>query len=269
VDTSGRNLTAGAARPAPTLTPRTIYVTVLHPVDSSGAPLAEERLHLRLRGEYRVGSTPAGCDASQMITNTILVCVGFPLMDASAINWADIPNHPGDITRVLDAILADPTLVGGVHPDRILYEGGSMGAITGMYLVHPESRETRIDAIVASAGMAPPWIPAFSDPEVWATAPPILMINTLDDTIIPYELARTTVTNANSSSITLVTGFTGGHANPGACESVGAYRQVWIDHHIVGEAAPSASVLTDSGCAALGIQPGGTTGYGTAATLAP
>lgn len=271
-DTSGRNLTAATAQPARTLATRTIYVTAVHSDQDAGQGAGASLKVLRVIGNYRSGEVPPGCQDAVVATGEVMVCVGFPLMDQtdpSNFTWADIPNHPGDIARVLDAVLDDPDLLGGFEPDALVYEGGSMGAITGFYLLHPDGRESRFDAIIATAGMAPPWIPAFSDPAVWAEAPPVLMINTLDDTIIPYELARTTYTNAGSSRLTLVTGTIGGHQNPQSCSSIGSFRQAWTDHVLGRGDTPDEAALTAAGCAALGVLPGGTTGYGTAAALAP
>lgn len=84
------------------------------------------------------------------------------------------------MTRVLDAVLAAPSLTAGVLPNRVGYYGGSNGAITGVTMQDPAVRDTRIDAFVLRS----PW--AREGKPSWTDAPPILvMLGTADTTIAP------------------------------------------------------------------------------------
>jgi hypothetical protein len=267
-DTSGRNVTSSAPVSAPTLSERTMYVKALFTPGPNGLPDPRASAELQLTGHYRSGTEPAGCEGF----TGIRVCIGFPLQDpnvlSSQIGWRDIPNHAVDISQVLSVVLADPTLVGGVDRTKIWYSGGSMGGISGLYLVHPQSREPRIKAVVSGVGFAPPWLPEFSNPANWNTGPKVLMQNTMTDPVIPYELARLTVQNAASSNLTLVTYFDGGHQIP-PCEAANRYFEQWVQHVVRGGPPPDPAVFAGSNCAALGLQPGGTTGWGSAEPFRP
>lgn len=272
-DVSRRNLTTGLQVASPTLDRRVIYVKAFYPALADGSPRPTNNARLHVTGHYRRSTEPLGCEFRNGGSDDVHVCIAFPLMDDSVVpvmvGWTDIPNHAVDISLVLDAILADPTLVGRVDRTKISYSGGSMGGISGMYLLHPQSRDTRFAAIMSAVGMAPPWVPAFSDPATWASGPKVLMENTLDDPIITYELARLTYQNANSPNLTLISYFTGQHTIPGNCQAARTYKDQWLAHVLDGGPAPNASLFDGSTCAALGVQPGGTTGYGSAEAFRP
>jgi hypothetical protein len=270
-DTSGRNLTADSAAPAPTLSERTIYVKAHYPAGANGLPTATVMPRLATTGTYRNGPEPDGCNPSRS-RDEVFVCVGFPLMGRETptqVGFRDIPNQAVDISQVIDVILADPTLVGRVSLAKLTYSGGSMGGITGMFLLHPLSRDNRFVAIESTVGFAPPWVAAFSDPATWAGGPKVLMQNTLNDNVITYELARLTYENANSPNLTLITYFEGGHSIPDTCPAAGEYVNQWWRHAVEGGPAPNAGLLVGSTCAALGVRPGGTTGWGAAEGFRP
>lgn len=272
-DTSRRNLTTGLGITSPTLDRRVIYVKAFYPALDNGQPGPGTAPRVAITGHYRSGVEPIGCEYRMGGSEDVHVCIAFPLMDNTvvpvSVGWSDIPNHAVDISLVLDAILADPSLVGRVSRSKITYAGGSMGGISGMYLMHPQSRDTRFAAIMSGVGFAPPWVPAFSDPATWANGPKVLMENTLDDPIITYELARLTYQNANSPNVTLISYFSGQHTIPGDCQAARTYKDQWLRHVLDGAPAPDASVFNGSTCAALGVQPGGTTGYGSAEAFRP
>lgn len=268
-DTSGRNLTLDAPFPAPTLDPRIIYVKALHPAGSDGLPNPTAPANLNLTGTYRDGREPDGCNPPSS-DDWVNVCVGFPLMGRDTpgdIGFRDIANHAVDISRVLDVILRDSSLVGVVDTSHVSYSGVSMGAISGFFLVHPDSFDPRIASMDLTIGFAPYWNAQFSDPANWNRGPKIMMRNSMDDTIITYELAQRTFNNAQSDKVTLISYFGGGHSTP-YCEAAQRYFDQWQDH-VRGGPAPDPGVFAGSNCAALGVQPGGTTGDGAAAALAP
>jgi hypothetical protein len=271
-DTSGRNLTATAAVPAPTLSERTIYVKAHYPAAPNGGPRSATVSRLAMTGTYRQGPEPDGCNPGRG-EDLVVVCVGFPLMDQAVIStqigFRDIPNHAVDVSQVLDVIMANPSLVGRVSLSKLTYRGGSMGGISGLYLMHPRSRDNRFVAIISTVGFAPPWVPEFSDPATWATGPKVLMKNTMSDTTITYELARLTYQNANSPNLTLITYFDGGHNIPPGCDAADTYAHQWEQHVVDKGPPPDARVFTGSNCAALGLRPGGTTGWGLAEPFRP
>lgn len=259
-DTSGRNLTAGLGLPAPTPPVRTVYAKAFYPAGPNGQPIPQAAQEMLLSGHYRMGAEPSGCESCG---GNIRVCIGFPLTDNNGITsqgnpQLDIPNHAVDISQVLSVVLADPTLVGGVDLTKIWYSGDSLGGISGLYLVHPQSRD----------GFAPPWVAEFSNPANWNTGPKVLVQNTMTDPVITYELARLTVQNAASSNLTLITYFDGGHQIP-PCDAASRYAEQWVQHTVRGGPPPDTGVLAGSTCAALGVQPGGTTGWGAAEPFRP
>ena len=143
-----------------------------------------------------------------------------------------------------------------------------MGVISGLCPVHPQSRDRRIKAMVSGVGFAPPWVPEFSNLANWNTGPKVLMQNTMTDPVISYELALLTVQNAASPNLTLITYFDGGHQIP-PCDTASRYAEQWVQHAVRGGLVPDAGVLAGSTCAALGVQPGGTTGWGSAEPFRP
>jgi hypothetical protein len=254
------------------LSERTIYVKAYYPAAPNGGPRSTMASRLAMTGTYRRGPEPEGCNPGRS-EDLVFVCVGFPLMDPAVIStqigWRDIPNHAVDVSQVLDAILADPSLVGRVSLAKLTYNGASMGGISGMYLMHPRSRDNRFVAIMSDVGFAPPWVPEFSNPATWAGGPKVLMHNTMTDTTITYELARLTYQNANSPNLTLITYFDGGHSIPRPCAAADTYASQWAQHVVDNGPPPDARVFAGSNCAALGVQPGGTTGWGSAEPFRP
>lgn len=254
-DRSGRN----ESKVVPTLPERQIFVRLSYPVGADGRPRTGTALPVHVEGTYRSGSMPlCGPRSGELIH----ACVGFPLMDMqSGVNWGDMPNHPGDIGQVLDHLISDPGLGGLVKRDRIVYSGGSMGGISGLYFATGPTHDPRIRAVVSWVGFAPFSIPEIAPPTAWRSAPAVLMLNAHDDPDITYELARRTVQHAGPGRVDLVTIRQGGH-NPN-CAQANAYAGAWMWHHLFGSALPSPESLT--GCAAHGLLPGGTTGFGLAA----
>lgn len=254
-DRSGRNLSPFL----PALPERQIFVRLLHPVGADGRPRTDTALPVHVEGKYRSGSH---VDCSAPYGDFIRACVGFPLMDQQAqIRWGDMANHAGDVGQVLDHLLSDPGLGGKVKADRIVYSGASMGGISGLYFAAAgPTHEPRIRAVASWVGFAPFSIPEITATVPWKAVPAVLMLNAHDDPDIPYELARRTVEHAGAGRIEVVTIRTGGH-NP-SCEAAWNYGGGWLHDHMFGTGAPSKDLLT--GCAAAGLLPGGTTGYGLA-----
>ncbi|MBK5223347.1 MAG: DUF4214 domain-containing protein [Acidimicrobiia bacterium] len=255
VDRSGRSATPLL----PPLAERRSYIHVRFPTDGSGRPLVDRATPLLVRGSYRNGSAPT-CSPQQR-DDAIVVCLGFARQDQqSGVQWGDIPNNSGDVTALLDHLLTDRSLVGRIDTERIVYTGASMGGISGLYFAHPDFQDPRIRAVHSVIGFAPFAIAEITEPVDWVASPAILMTNNLDDPGITYELARRTVEAAGPGRVTFVTSRTGGHGTP--CRAAQRHADAWIEHHLVGGPAPSADTVT--GCAAIGVLPGGTTGFGLA-----
>lgn len=122
----------------------------------------------------------------------VVVAVNYPLSHGDAPggpNAADVIHQPGDVSHVLDAILArndddgDP-LHGLIDPSRIAAVGLSLGGLTTQLAAyHAERRDPRIRAAVSIAGPA-----SFLERRFFQSADlPFLMIAGSADAIVPYE----------------------------------------------------------------------------------
>lgn len=256
LDHSGRN--AGPRTPA--LPIRTIHVRVHYPTDPGGAPRQDVSWPTLLNGSYRVGST-IQC-AEERPSRHIHVCIGFPRMDhLQGVDFSDIPNHAGDVSVVLDALTADPSLAGLVDLEHVVYSGWSMGGMSGLLLASHRGHDPRIRAVVSWVGFAVFRVEELYAPSDWVhDGPEILMVNAHDDDVIPYELARRTVHHAPRDRIDFVTVMAGHGAHSPSCAPANEYVAAWTSHHLFGTALPSPSQLT--GCAIPGVVPDGTTGLG-------
>lgn len=265
-DTSGRDVTNGAAGPTPST--RTIAVTALFPPGPDGGP-GPARLPVLVLGGYRWGETARDCLVERG-GRRIVVCIGFAQADEwGIVNHADISNDPGDVSRVLDLLTAQPDLAGKMKTRRIVYSGSSRGGLAGFQMVHPATRDTRIRAVVAWTAFAPYWVPEFSRPRTWAAAPKVLMVNGLRDDIITYELARKTFQNAGGSpKLQLVSVPEMAHF-PNPCPAVDTYVSAWTAWQLGLAGRPAARTIDRSTCAQFGVMKGGTTGDGAAGVFVP
>jgi predicted dienelactone hydrolase len=122
----------------------------------------------------------------------VSISVDFPLSNGSAPGGAvvaDIVNQPGDISFLIDQMLArgkqvDNLLYGTVDPDRIAAVGLSLGGLTTELLTFdPKRRDPRIRAAVSMAGPS-----QFLTPEFFAGGSiPFMYIGGTDDAIVPYR----------------------------------------------------------------------------------
>ena len=267
-DTSGRNLTVGTAGQIDTPKERQIYVTLIYPSDTRGTPTSRKALPLAIQGVYRVGNQPI-CSARYIATQ-ITACVSFPLTEQNNPNFRDIVNQPGDISTVIDVLLSNTNLAGRVDASKIWYSGTSMGGITGLSFILPANRDPRIKAIIANVAALGVWDPNLADVNNWKAAPPILMTNRLDDPVITYQFVRRTLEVAlPSGRVTALAFFTGGHTGSTRCPAGDSYATAWEKWAVFGGRAPSQTAVNRSKCARFGIQPGGTTGWGSAEGLVP
>jgi hypothetical protein len=115
-----------------------------------------------------------------MTGGTFLNKSGYVTASSNMDAQSSYANKARLMTRVLNAVLAAPSLAAGVLPNRVGYYGGSNGAITGVTMQDPAVRDTRIKAFVLRS----PW--AREGNPSWTDAPPILvMLGTADTTIAP------------------------------------------------------------------------------------
>lgn len=259
LDRSGRNIVPGTE----TLNPRPIYVAVRRGADANS--------QVFITGDYRTGTTPnpALRWAEYPPQPGIEIAVGFPKMDGNNVDFRDIPNHPGDISAVLDALAANPTLIGPVDLRNIHYTGSSMGAISGYLLANTCCHDPRITSAVLGAGFAPDELVGVDSPYNWAEGPKILAINNSLDTVIPYELfqrLQRAVTHNTLTIITVTTSFSDvGHSvQDGSCPEIFPLINNWTRTMISGEPAP---VIPTTNCLVSGFVPTGTTGMGAAEFL--
>ena len=272
-DISGRNAAGISNGGAPdTLNPRPIYVYVKRALNRDQSLVTDRSVPLQVAGVYHVdGSANCPLPANEVV----VMCVGFPYMDQSkytleTFDFRDIPNHAVDVSRALDVLLANPDLTTPIDAERIYYFGGSMGGITGAMFVHPDFREPRIKAIVSFVGVIPFWIDELSDRANFDSGPPLLLVNKMKDTVIPYELATLGFAAAQgSANVQMVTVFEGEHVDFVNCPAVSKFQTEFIAHHLNGAPAPDPAMFDGSDCGAYGPQEGGTTGWGPRGDLLP
>jgi fermentation-respiration switch protein FrsA (DUF1100 family) len=275
VDSSGRNLTldpsTGPSTGASiTMAQRPIHATITVPVGADGAIDLITPHPLLVSAGSRKGPQPEPCgfDATDVVT----VCIGLPQLDLDAnFSYTDTANQPVDVSRVLDVILGNPDTFGTIDTQHVVYSGGSIGGITGLWFVHPLAQDPRLTAILATVSFAPYWVPAFNDPANWDHGPQILMVNGTADTTITYELVRRTIEAADGAQHLRLLSIVGSdHAEPyRGCDPASLFVGAWIDHVLRGAPEPDAALVTGSTCSAFGLVEGGTTGPGAAAPFIP
>jgi dienelactone hydrolase len=171
---------SGAATYTPSATRRVASpdgdVLVRYPT-SGGRMVAERPLVVVGHGH---GMNPAvALDGNSYLVNAGYV-VAVPPLGAST----DFPALAEIVSRSLDAVLADRALAPAILDTRIGYTGASMGAITGVALLDPRTRDHRIDAVVIRSGSRAGLRPS------WADAPPLLFVLGTADKVISPDRSR-------------------------------------------------------------------------------
>ncbi len=117
----------------------------------------------------------------------------FPLTYATTpggVDGADVQNQPGDVSFVIDEVLAESngtgtTLAGLVDPESIGLAGHSNGAITTLGAVaNTCCREERIRAAIVLAGTPSPYADGTYD---FGSIPPILFVHGVNDRAVSYD----------------------------------------------------------------------------------
>jgi alpha-beta hydrolase superfamily lysophospholipase len=149
---------------------------------------------------HGLGAEPAAYD--QLLTAWALagfavVAPHHPLTVAGSSQvFDDVPNQPGDVSAVIDAVLElaeaeNEDLAGRVDSERIAMVGHSAGGITTLGLLSPCCADDRIDAAVVLAGS-----PHYFGGEIARTDVPTLFVHPTEDTVLPIEPARGVFENA-------------------------------------------------------------------------
>lgn len=121
----------------------------------------------------------------------LVVAADYPLTSASApggANANDVVNQPGDISFLIDSLLAldgaDKPFDGSIDTSRIGLSGYSLGGLT-TYLAsyHADLRDPRVDAAVAIAGPSAPFAPQFFT----TTSIPTLAVAGTADALIEHR----------------------------------------------------------------------------------
>lgn len=130
----------------------------------------------------------AGLAAHLASHGYVVAAPDFPLSKRTAPGGAtvlDVPSQPGDLSFVLDALVAGKGgLSSVVDADRVAAVGLSLGGLTTLLVgLHPEWRDPRIDVLVPIAP-ASCYVPrrAFDAP-----TPPTLVVHGTADRIVDYE----------------------------------------------------------------------------------
>jgi predicted esterase len=185
---------------------RTLPTTILYPAlgDPGGDPAAAAPADVD-GGPYPLvlfahglGATPeAYLDllAGWAAAGYVVAAPEFPLSSASAPagpDGADVANQPGDLSFLIDEILAasaadDGPLAGAVDPGAIAAGGHSNGAITTLGIAaNTCCRDERLDAAIVLAGLPAEYAGGEYD---LADTPPMLFVHGTEDSLLPYAEA--------------------------------------------------------------------------------
>ncbi len=186
-----RPTTAGAQTPA--RRSRTLETTVFFP---DAEVSADHRFPLIVFGHGLTGSPARHSDLAERWARAgfVVALPAFPLTNSTvpggAANFADVENQPGDVSFVLDRLIAaddDPgsALYSRIDPDRIGVSGHSLGAAT-TYAVTFDAccRDPRIDAAVVMAGV----VLVDADRMDYGTSTPVLIFHGDADQLLAYQL---------------------------------------------------------------------------------
>jgi dienelactone hydrolase len=186
VDTARPTPAWGGMGPKPS---RTLVTSVWYPAARSGPyPL--------IVFAHGLGASPA--DYQQLLSDWaasgfVVAAPSFPLSNGATPGGADggdVGNQPGDMSFVIDELLARSKtagnpLSGRIDPKEIGAAGHSNGAITTLGLVANSCcRDARVDAAVAMAGTTEG---LGRGRYHLAQAPPLLIVEDVHDGLVPYS----------------------------------------------------------------------------------
>jgi pimeloyl-ACP methyl ester carboxylesterase len=158
------------------------------PTDKEGAPYPLVIYSHGYMSQYKEGEYILEFLASH---GYVAVSVDFPLSNGSSPGGAvisDIANQPGDISFLIDQMLArtkqaDNLLFGRVDGDRVAVLGLSLGGLTTeLAAFDPQRKDPRIRAAISMAGPSQFLTPEFFE----GSSTPFMYIGGTADAIVPY-----------------------------------------------------------------------------------
>jgi predicted dienelactone hydrolase len=197
---------------------RTIETTVLFP---DADPAVAGPFPLIVFGHGLTGTPTRHTDLAEAWSRAgfVVALPAFPLTNTdvpgAAANFTDVSNQPGDVSFVLDELIAaddDPqsALHDRIDAERIGVSGHSLGAAT-TYAVTFDSccRDERIDAAVVMAGV----VLVDADHMEYGRATPVLLFHGDADQLLAYQLDVDTYARLAPPKW-FVTLFGAGHSPP-------------------------------------------------------
>lgn len=188
----------------PTDVPRPLPTLLWYPADDGTADEAAEDVAVRAgrfplvllaHGYLSAPGDHAGLGRHLASHGYIVAAPTFPLTSREGVGgpaFADVTQQPGDLSYVLDRVLAgDGDVAASLDTMRVGVVGMSLGGLTGALIgLHPEWGDARVDALVllAPALCALP-VTLFqpADPAQARQHPPTLIAHGTADRIVPYE----------------------------------------------------------------------------------
>ena len=207
---------AGAQTPA--RTSRTLETTVFFPDADTGA---DARFPLIVFAHGLTGSPARHTDLAEAWARAgfVVALPAFPLTNSTvpggAANVTDVKNQPGDVSFVLDQLIAaddDPqsALYSRIDPERIGVSGHSLGAATTYAATFDTCcRDPRIDAAVVMAGV----VLVDADHMDYSTSTPVLIFHGDADQLLAYQLDVDTYAKLSPPKW-FVTLYGAGHSPP-------------------------------------------------------
>ena len=199
---------------------RTLSGKVWHPEEKAEAPYPLVVYSHGFTSTYEGGAYMARHLAS---LGYVVVAVNYPLTNFAAPggpNVLDVVNQPGDVSFLIDTLLADSAtsghaLEGMVDASRIGLTGISLGGMTTtLASFHPELRDERIGAALSIAGPTS----MFTERFFTHADVPFLMLAGDIDALVPYRSNAAPVPDivAKSELVTIAGGSHTGFAGPAA-----------------------------------------------------
>jgi predicted dienelactone hydrolase len=146
----------------------------------------------------------------------VVASADFPLTSMNAPggpNAADVVNQPGDVSFLIDSVLAlngaDKPFDGEIEPSKIGVMGLSLGGLTATLVgYHRRWRDPRLRAVVSIAGPAAMFTRSF----FLTSNAPLLMVAGTQDAIVDYE-ANAAIIPERAPQATLLTIRDGAHTS--------------------------------------------------------
>lgn len=226
--------------------PRTMYVRVFLPTNPA--------TDIHVEGSYHRDGVASGGQQFELARpeHTAVIIVGFDTMPEGAPQFGDLANTPKDVSAVLDVLSVRDDIVGRLPMDKILYTGGSLGAVVGWLFTNDCCIDPRIDVMLLSSGFRLDEQSGFGMADRYnvSAAPPVLAVHGTDDDVIPYDWFHRTAVNSAAPHMEFITVVGAGHSGLTDCPGVLAYELGFVA--AVLHDAPRPVFDADS-CAVFGL----------------